>query len=291
MKLHRILLFVILEYVILNLINAQSVCYENSLFWQVTGNGLKQPSYIFGTVHIIEKKDFFMDKIVLDKLKSSQTLVLETDIELSFTQQLDLINRLKLQSDKTIADYMTISDFENLKKYCLDTFKMSQSKFQMLSHFKPFMLTSYLETKKVKKPFSYEKFFLKKSKKFNLNIDKLETIEEQLSFFDYLTIEEQCTILFKPSSNDQNLLYLYYKQQNINKLQEISVDTNYKKFSEILIKNRNQNWIPKIENFIKLQRTFIAVGAGHLGGEFGILNMLKQKGYAVEPIFFNSSKK
>ena len=47
---------------------------------------------------------------------------------------------------------------------------------------------------------------------------------------------------------------------------------------------RNQNWIPKIEEKIKDHSCFIAVGAAHLPGDKGVLNMLKQKGYTVTPV-------
>lgn len=274
-----------------NFLYAQNTNFENSLLWQISGNGLTQPSYIFGTVHLIEKNDFFIDDVVLNKLKSSQTLVLETDIDLTLSQQLELMNQMKLPSGKTIANYMSVYDFEIFKKYCIDTVKMSQSRFDMLTGFKPFMLLSYIEAQKIKKPVSYEKYLYKKSKKYKIHIDKLETVEEQLSFFDFLTIEEQCLYFFNTSSEKENNLFEFYKQQNINKLQEMAMDTSYLEFSEILLKKRNEKWIPKIELFIKAKSTFIAVGAAHLGGQYGVLNLLKEKGYNVEPIFFNSTKK
>ncbi|MBK9455713.1 MAG: TraB/GumN family protein [Bacteroidetes bacterium] len=51
-----------------------------------------------------------------------------------------------------------------------------------------------------------------------------------------------------------------------------------------MLDNRNINWIPVIEEQIKLQSTFIAVGAGHLVGEKGILQLLHNQGYVISPI-------
>ncbi len=54
---------------------------------------------------------------------------------------------------------------------------------------------------------------------------------------------------------------------------------------ESILYNRNRNWIPKIETQITKEITFIAVGAAHLGGDKGVLNLLRKKGYFVEPVF------
>ena len=54
---------------------------------------------------------------------------------------------------------------------------------------------------------------------------------------------------------------------------------------ELLLDERNKKWIPKIETMAKDQSVFFGVGAGHLGGEDGVLNLLKQAGYRLTPIY------
>ena len=53
---------------------------------------------------------------------------------------------------------------------------------------------------------------------------------------------------------------------------------------EKLLDERNAKWIPVIEKNIALTPSFIAVGAGHLGGKKGVLNLLRKKGYKLTPI-------
>ena len=67
-------------------------------------------------------------------------------------------------------------------------------------------------------------------------------------------------------------------------LSEIAVSTSIK---ENLLVKRNKNWIPKIEQLIQQKTCFIAVGAGHLAGENGILELLRKQGFTVEPISIN----
>jgi hypothetical protein len=55
-------------------------------------------------------------------------------------------------------------------------------------------------------------------------------------------------------------------------------------YEDIFLTNRNKNWIPKIEEMIRSKKTFIAIGAGHLPGEEGVIDLLRKKGFIVKPI-------
>ena len=54
--------------------------------------------------------------------------------------------------------------------------------------------------------------------------------------------------------------------------------------SGMLLNNRNKNWISKIDKYVKQKPTFIAVGAAHLGGQNGVISLLKKQGFKVEPV-------
>ena len=55
-------------------------------------------------------------------------------------------------------------------------------------------------------------------------------------------------------------------------------------YDDLLLNNRNKKWIPEIIQQAKLQPVFFAVGAGHLGNDNGLINLLKQQGYTVLPV-------
>ena len=78
-----------------------------------------------------------------------------------------------------------------------------------------------------------------------------------------------------------------YKTKDLEKVYEEvkKSTTEYKKFDKVLIDDRNANWIPKIEKLIKEKKCFVAVGAAHLGGKYGVIKLLKDKGYKLKPIF------
>jgi uncharacterized protein YbaP (TraB family) len=77
-----------------------------------------------------------------------------------------------------------------------------------------------------------------------------------------------------------------YKSRNTDKLVEISAEQmkDDKAFAKRLLDDRNVMWVPKIEGLIRTKPTFIAVGAAHLGGEKGLIKLLRARGYDVRPI-------
>ncbi len=121
----------------------------------------------------------------------------------------------------------------------------------------------------------------------------LEAIDLQMKILDTIPIQTQISDMVtsikegKASIRIFNEMIQVYKAQNIEKLHQLTVseDSGIANFEDVFLNNRNENWIPVIENLMKKQPTFIAVGAAHLGGSKGILNLLKSKGYIIEPIF------
>ena len=75
---------------------------ENSILWEISGNGLEHPSYIFGTIHMIPENDYFFTKSAKNCFNSCQTLVLETDIDIPLKKQIELAKQIMLPNGNTI---------------------------------------------------------------------------------------------------------------------------------------------------------------------------------------------
>jgi uncharacterized protein YbaP (TraB family) len=76
-----------------------------------------------------------------------------------------------------------------------------------------------------------------------------------------------------------------YLKQDLNKLGELMNDAELSpEFNANFLVKRNQNWIPQISKMVQEKPIFIAVGAGHLPGEQGVLKLLQEAGYTVSPI-------
>lgn len=261
---------------------------ENSLLWKISENGLEQPSYIFGTIHLICPDDFKMDDRILSALKSSKKIVLELNMSDPMLVQ-------EMQQNSMNADFYNIqNDFEPDAKAALDELLTSNYGMGLaqLGIMKPFILSSMVLMKQLpcETPESYEIFFTGKAQEWEIPMEGLETASYQISLFDKIPLERQIADLSKmvltdASEKEFEGMIEAYKAEDLGKLQEmIQADGLTGEFADILLKERNINWIPKIEDIIKSQATFIAVGAGHLPSESGVIQLLRDAGYTVEAI-------
>lgn len=266
---------------------------NNSLCWKVTGPGLSQPSYVFGTIHLIAKKDFFLSKATEAAFKTCKTLALEVDLNIDKETKKEVGKSAILPAGKSIADYCTADELKTINSFMSDTVKISGLKIKLYSRLKPIYLQSILLKEQLKGDKSYEETFAKMAKKNNMNQVGLEALDLQMKILDTIPVETQIKDMVssikegKASIRNFNEMILVYKTQNIHKLHELTLseDSGINNFEDVFLNNRNESWIPVIENLMKKQPTFIAVGAAHLGGEKGVLNLLRLKGYSVDPVF------
>jgi uncharacterized protein YbaP (TraB family) len=61
-------------------------------------------------------------------------------------------------------------------------------------------------------------------------------------------------------------------------------DPSIGEFTDLLLYDRNANWSKKLQELMPGSSLVIAVGAGHLPGKKGVLNLLREAGYTVEPV-------
>lgn len=261
---------------------------ENSLLWKISGNGLEQPSYLFGTIHVICPEDFKMDERILSALQSSKKIVLELNMS-------DPMLAQDMQQNSINKDFYNIqNDFEPEAKEALDEFLSSNYGMGLaqMGIMKPFILSTMVLMKQLpcETPDSYELFFTSKSQEWKIPMEGLESAAYQISIFDRIPMERQLADLSKMILTDatekefQGMIEAYLAE-DLNKLQEmIQADGLTGEYGEILLNERNRNWIPKIEEFIKAETTFIAVGAGHLPSDQGVIQLLRNAGYTVEPV-------
>ena len=134
--------------------------------------------------------------------------------------------------------------------------------------------------------------FYEMAKVKNMTTGGLETIEFQISVFDSIPYKDQAEMLvqsLKSSSTDDDefkMMIDIYKNQNISSMVTMIKDDKegLADYEDILLKKRNETWIDQIITNAKAQPTFIAVGAGHLAGNNGVINLLRQKGISMRPV-------
>ena len=267
----------------------------NTLLWQISGNGLPQPSYLFGTIHMLCKDDAVLSDSLKNIIRNCKDIYLEVDMDNIF-EMMGLLKSMKMRNDTTLADLMDKKDYDRVKKYFQE--KSGLIPFSMLETYKPLLAVSTLAESAVpcESAVAMEQLIMEEAKKNNKNIKGLETMAYQAGIFDSIPYKIQAEQLIKyvdsssvendQESNEFKELADAYKQQDLKKLEELSNknDIGVSNFTDLLLYNRNRNWVEKLRSLLPAKTLLIAVGAGHLPGEKGVINLLRKAGYTVKPV-------
>lgn len=266
-----------------------------ALLWEIAGNGLQLSSFLFGTIHIISEEDFFFPDGTLSAIDQSANLVFEIDME----EMSDLSNLMPIMQKAFMEDGMTLKDLLSTEDYGIveDHFEQIGLPLFLLERIKPMFLTVFasgdisptdLQSGKLK---SYEMEFTEIAKTSNKDIGGLETIDFQISLFDSIPLDDQAMMLIEAikssdTGNDQfREIVKIYKNQDIDAMYKMmKTDEGISEYEDILLFERNMNWIPKMKEMMGEKRTFFAVGAGHLAGPKGVIQLLRNEGYTVKPV-------
>lgn len=258
------------------------------LLYKIEGNNLTSVSYIYGTIHVMPKKDFEISKSIQSSFNACQVLAMEVDLNMDFKTQLEAAQQSFLPEGKTIADLASADDVQKVKQFCMDSMHWKESKYAKMSRLKPFFLSSVILQELIGKSKSFEKEFNKLAKKKKMTTIGLETLQFQMNMVNTVSNEEQMKMLLQGLSTNNsefNKMLDAYLRQDLIGLGNLMNDAELSpEFNENLLLQRNRNWIPIISKLISEKPTFIAVGAGHLPGEKGVLNLLREAGYTVTPI-------
>ena len=287
-------LFFIIVLILSFTISAQHL--DKSLLWKVYGNGIKDTSFLYGTIHMIEKKDFVVSKILKSKLKKSEALVMEINLDLDDKSKQFVRENALYPSGKSIKDFVNEEDYLFFQSYLKDSLKMNGLKIKICEMMRPFYAQSLIMADQMKKTESYEKTFHKLAKKKEKL--GLETIQEQMTILAGGELQTQVNEFIKEmknckldAENEMAKLVQFYKNQDVQGLYNemiASMEEEGGKMGgvtkEDFLDNRNKRWIPKLVQLMNTKTIFIAVGAGHLAGENGVIQLLRNQGYIVSPI-------
>lgn len=253
----------------------QSPKLENSLLWEVSGNGLSKPSYLYGTIHMICSSDYFLTDKTKRAFESSEKLMLEINFsdpkEMSQMQQLAM-GKEPLSKKLTPEQLAKLDDI--LKKTTGMTVKQVDS-FSLLT----VMSLISMKTFGCADLKFYEMEFIEQAKKRNIEIGGLESVKDQFVILENAYTNDEIIAMLDESVPEETAkLVSTYKAENIESLYDITTDERFtsKKTKKIILDERNLNWVKSMAELIRKQSVFFAVGSAHLGGEFGVINLLRK---------------
>lgn len=268
---------------------------QSSLLWEVKKKGLKHKTYLFGTMHLVSKESYYFPNTLEDKVKKSKQVILE--IANMEDQMASVLPYIMLPAGQHVKDFFTPEQYDTLLQYVEQKLGLNKAMFELsMGKMKPFFLLQTLSMD----------IDMKNTESYDMNINKiaaknkkteiigLETIREQVSFLDSVSQDNIGEMLMEQLRKTESASETFKKMEAIYATQNLDSLYNFaygemdkmkdKSFEEVLLVKRNENWMPKLEKIFATSSSFVAVGAMHLGGPNGIIQMLRDKGYEVTPV-------
>ena len=267
---------------------------KNSLLWEISGNGLKEASYLYGTMHVSKRIAFRLDDVFYDALEKSEVIALESDpgtwledgheIGLRgygqgngfvskgfYTHQFTIRN----PSKKEIGAYLAFEDRRvNSILYRTDAYSQN------------FEEDTYLDM-----------FIYQAGKKFGKQVVALENLSESAALVGRASLNPM-----KPKPDEwlqkrmrlqdpSALLQDAYRNRNIDLLDSIDKAMYTDHYMKNMLFVRNENMARQLDSVMRTAKVFTGIGAAHLPGKKGVLSLLQNMGYTVKPLTSKASAK
>ena len=276
---------------------------QAQLLWKVSGNGLGRPSYIMGTYHFAPAS--MMDKIpgMNQALEGCDIVVGELTQEsmMNSDMQMSMAQAMIAPPDSTLDKLFTPEEYSIVEEVFNKYFGGMGVKLKQMKHLKPSAISVQMQAMQALKYFpSFDPNDLidmgvqTRAMEMGRPSVGLETIEEQMDLLFNAPLTEQAQGLLEACKKDEmfvvqsSALVEAYMAQDLSKLEEIITNPELggadAEAMDALIYSRNRDWAEKLVKMMPERACLVCVGAGHLPGDQGLLQLLRNKGYTVEPM-------
>lgn len=265
-----------------------TTAFPQSLLWRVSGKDMKSQSYLYGTIHIQDRRVFAFDSAVWRCFDGCDAIAVELLLD-----QIDfkaVREKMYMPEGQSLAKLLSKDEYRILDSLCKAKLGAGALFF---SGMKPFFLMSAIQQADLPKdePLPLDMFLLKKARDKGMVCHGLEDYMEQIKAVDAVRIDDQLDILRQVLRAEQDLavsfdsLVLLYLDFNMEKIAEMMDDpTLPDNFSKSLVEKRNKVMLKGFRKIARKENVFCAVGCAHLIGNTGLIAQLRKRGYVVEPV-------
>ncbi|MDP2388641.1 MAG: TraB/GumN family protein [Bacteroidota bacterium] len=277
---------------------AQSTKKYNSLFWEISGNGLSKPSYLYGTMHVSNKVAFHLSDSFFIAIKNVDVVGVETNPE-KWMEELYAEKRNDVEITKNNPQ-STNSFYKN----CFYLNIPTNRELKGVLKYYPQIVNSLLYRKREGQDNFEENtyldlFILQSGRKYGKQIASLENYRQSQMLVDKaqesIDENEEDQISYAKKSkllkgmSYTDLIEDAYRRGDLDFMDSISkIFYPSKNYTKYMLEIRNEIMVKNMDSIMRLQSLFTGVGAAHLPGDKGVIYLLIQKGYKVRPIFLNS---
>ena len=273
------------------------------LLWKVTGNGLGRPSYILGTHHMAPSTMIDQIKGMNEAIAGCDIVVgeVEKDSLMSPEVQARMAQAMVAPLDSTLDKVLTPADYGIVEKVFNKYFGTLGMKLKQVNNLKPSAISTQMQAMQAIKYFPnfdanslIDVMVQTRANEAGRPSVGLESVDEQINLLFNGSIANQAKGLVEACKQDEFFqvqsaaLADAYLHQDLDKLFSVMTDATMggdsEEAMEALIYSRNRSWASKLKEIMPERACLVCVGAGHLPGDQGLLQLLRNEGYTVEPI-------
>ena len=264
---------------------------DKSFLWRVQSD--KSNIYILGSVHFLKKESYPLNKTIEKAFDSTQKLVLEVDLKSEDAGRVQTVTIEKgINRDRTLQQNVSPETYSLAEKRAQEL----GIDIRALSPLKPWLVALTMTALQLQKlgfdpNYGVDRYLVERAVKSGKTIVGLETVAFQIGLIDQLPERDQESML-RQSLKEMDLLdrgldqiVRAWSTGDVTTLEGLLLSgmREYPAVHQTVIVDRNRRWLPRIEKMIELgESTLIAVGAAHLVGKDGVIELLKARGYTVE---------
>ena len=276
------------------------------LLYKISGNGRKSPSYIVGTYHLAPAS--FADEIkgMSEAFAAVEQVYGEVDMQSVQASQMAKLQAMMLPEGKYVSDMFSDEEMDRINAYVRKNMGMDLTHpmlREQLGRMHPSVLAmqlGLLEFMKVTPNFNpnalIDDHFQKEARKRGLIVGGFETVEFQMELlYGEVSEDDERKALLKLVDDNETVLkemqamtdaYFSFDMEGIKTITFNSLesgDMTHEQFRK-MITDRNHNWVEAMPDIMADKPTLFVVGAGHLPGDVGVLELLKAQGYKVKAV-------
>ncbi len=265
-----------------------------SLLWKVTGPGVARPSYLFGTAHSRDERAFRFSDSVWIAMGRADVVAGELDLEKGRQNAMAMMNIMLLPDGKKLQDLYAEKEWQRIDAHLKEDLGAMAA---MVQRMKPFFVMAMLTEAQMgtDREKVLDDHILSTARAQGQRVIGIETFEEQVRAMDALPLVEQAQMLLEyvdsegDAAEDLNALIDAYEAQDLDAMMEITENSGQlpKGMEKALLTERNHRMAHRLDSIMRGgENVFFAVGAAHLPRKDGLITLLRDKGYTVEPVMY-----
>lgn len=265
-----------------------------TLLWRISGNNLRQPSYLFGTMHLTDKRLFNMDDSVYHSIENTSGLAIEVNPDDMAAEM--ILRELDKVQGKKLKEMLPGKDFKRYSTALAKKFHKPAD--EITTHDIVRQKNKWMERymKKGEMPTFLDAYLYSIGRRQGKWVGGIEDISDQANLEDELVDQSDIQNVIGDHEEEGNKIIdtetekmiQLYLSQDINGIDNFTNANSSQLAKDRLLIHRNIKMARRIDSLTALRSMFCAVGAAHLAGDSGVIQLLRARGFTVEPVLCKS---